>query len=48
MRHPNEKETNLLRHATEYHSAEAQIIKAAEEYAEAAAQISRAALATNF
>ena len=48
MWHPNEKETNLLRHAIEYHSAEAQIIKAAEEYAEAAAEISRAALATNF
>lgn len=48
MWHPNEKETNLLRHAIEYHNAEAQIIKAAEEYAEAAAEISRAALATNF
>ena len=45
---PSEKETNLLRHAIEYHNAEAQIIKAAEEYAEAAAEISRAALATNF
>lgn len=30
MWHPNEKETNLLRHAIEYHSAEAQIIKAAQ------------------
>ena len=45
---PTEKETDLLRHAIEYHSAEAQIIKAAEEYAEAAAKISKAALATNF
>lgn len=43
MWHPNEKETNLLRHAIEYHSAEAQIIKAAEEYAEAAAEIARLA-----
>ena len=45
---PTLEELAILRHAIEYHSAEAQIIKAAEEYAEAAAEISRAALATNF